>query len=86
MSSDDAVQAIREQFEISTRFREMIEKRILRLEADAASDEAVLWQLENSDHIRRHLRLVSAQREEAARMRRFLRTSSVRATNPANAL
>lgn len=86
MSGDEAVKEIREQFEISTRFRTMIEQRILRLEADAASDEAVLWQLENRDHIRRHLRLIAAQRDEAARMRRFLQASGIRAVNSANAL
>lgn len=86
MSGDEAVKEIREQFEISMRFRQMMEQRISRLEADAASDEATLWQLENGDHIRRHLRLVAAQREEAARMRRFLQTSSVRATSSAKAL
>lgn len=86
MHCDDAEQTMRDHFEISNRFRRIIEDRIGRLESDAASDEAMLWRLENRDHIRRQLRLVAAQREEAARMRRFLQISSVRATNSANAL
>jgi hypothetical protein len=56
----------------------MIECRITRLESDAARDEATLWKLENSDHIRRHLRLIVVQREEAMRMRRFLDQSGDR--------
>lgn len=77
MFCDDAQQT-REHFEISMQFRRSIEDRITRLEADAASDEAILWHLENGDHIRRQLRLVAAQRGEAARMRRFLEHSDTR--------
>ena len=66
------------EFEIGARFRRLMEKRLARLEADATSDEAMLWQLENSDHIRRHLRLIAVQREEADRIRRFLEQSGTR--------
>lgn len=59
-------------------FRRMIEGRIKRLESDAAFDEAMATRLENSDHIRRQMRLVCAQREEAERMKQFLNRSSVR--------
>jgi hypothetical protein len=38
--------------------------------------------LENSDHVRRQLRLVAAQRSEAERMRRFLDNSRIRAPRP----
>ncbi len=65
-------------FEISVRFRSMIEGRIARLEDDANLDEALLPFLENSDHIRRQRRLVEAQRTEARRMRRFLDNSRTR--------
>ena len=78
MHSDDAEQEIREHFEVSIRFRRMIERRIERLESDALFDEASAKRLENSDHIRRQMLLVAAQREEAHRMRRFLNHSDVR--------
>ncbi|HXS77981.1 MAG TPA: hypothetical protein VN753_17520 [Terracidiphilus sp.] len=86
MFCDDAQQAMRDHFEISSHFRRTIEGRIARLEADAASDENTLRHLENSDHIRRQSRLVSAQREEAARMRRFLQHSDTRQTRTTQAL
>ena len=70
------------EFEISIRFRRMMEERIARLESDAAHDEAMLWKLENSDHIRRQIRLVTAQREEAMRIRRFLDQSRTRQPRP----
>ena len=71
-----------EHFEISIRFREMIENRIARLESDATSDEAAARTLENADHLRRQMRLVAAQREEACRMRRFLQHSDIRLPAP----
>lgn len=60
------------EFAIGATFRRMVELRIARLELDAASDEAMLPHLENEDHIRRQVRLVAVQRDEAVRMRRFL--------------
>lgn len=69
-------------FEVSPRFREMLEQRIARLEDDALGDEAVIPLLENRDHIRRQRRLVDAQRAEAARMRRFLDKARRRFPNP----
>lgn len=65
-------------FEISTRFRKMLEGRIARLEDDANQDEALLPLLENPDHVSRQKRLVEAQRAEAMRMRRFLDNSRTR--------
>ncbi len=61
-----------ESYEISPRFRAMIEERVKRLEEDALRDEALIASLDHVDHIRRQLRLVAAQRDEAVRMRSFL--------------
>jgi hypothetical protein len=70
-------------FEISPRFRQAIEGRIARLEADAALDEAQILQLADLDHIRRQLRLVAVERQEATRMRTFLdRTRTRPAASP----
>lgn len=70
------------EFEVSRRFREMIEQRIARLEEDATRDESVIPLLENEDHIHRQRRLVKAQRAESARMRRFLDRSRPRFRDP----
>jgi hypothetical protein len=66
------------EFEISPRFRRTIEQRIAVLEANAEHDESRLPQLDSSDHIRRQLRLVAAQRTEALRMRLFLDRAGIR--------
>lgn len=76
----------RNAYEVSMRFRAMVEERIARLEEDALRDEALIPSLENGDHIRRHRRLVDAQRAEAARMRRFLDNARTRLPNPLIAL
>lgn len=78
MSQDRTEQVVQEHFEISTRFRNIIERRILRLEFDAARDELDASYLQNTDHIRRQMRLVAAQLEEAYRMKRFLENSRPR--------
>ena len=75
-----------EGFEISPRFRKLIEERISRLEADALQDEERAGELENGDHIRRHMRLVAAQRGEALRMRIFLDRAGTRQPRPIIAL
>jgi hypothetical protein len=59
-----------------------VEERIARLERDAMQDEAQLALLENSDHIRRQMRLVAVQRSEALRMRLFLDRSRTRLSRP----
>lgn len=82
MSHDGTEQVVREHFEISTRFRYIIEQRIVRLEFDAARDELNASHLQNIDHIRRQMRLVSAQLEEANRMKRFLENSRTRLPAP----
>lgn len=72
-------------FEISPRFRQTLEARIERLERDAAFDEAQTTLLQNSDHIRRQMRLAAVQRAEALRMRLFLDRSRTRLPRPISA-
>ena len=72
--------------EISPRFRRSIEERIVRLEQGADFDEVQLAQLSHPEHIRRQVRLVAAQREEALRMRLFLDRSGTRLPRPLIAL
>jgi ribosome-associated translation inhibitor RaiA len=67
-----------EAYEISPRFRRIVEERVARLERDAAQDEANVMQLDDADHIRRQMRLVAAQRVEALRMRIFLDRATAR--------
>jgi ribosome-associated translation inhibitor RaiA len=78
--------ATSEDFEISPRFRHTIEERIARLEKDADFDEAQVTFLEDSDHIRRQMRLVAMQRAEALRMRLFLDRARTRLPRPMIAL
>lgn len=73
-------------YEISPRFRAMLEQRIERLERDAKSDEAEVYALEDIDHIRRQTRLVAVQRAEALRMRLFLDRATTRLPRPLIAL
>ncbi len=75
-----------EGYEISPRFRQTVEERIARLEQDAASDEAMVAQLEDPDHIRRQMRLVVAQRAEALRLHIFLDRARTRPPRPLIAL
>jgi hypothetical protein len=74
--------AFNENFEISPRFRTIIEERIARLDRDVAHDEAQLAQLSHVDHIRRHMRLIAAQRAESERMKQFLDRSKTRLPRP----
>jgi len=74
--------ATAEGFEISPRFRRTVEERIVRLEKDAEYDEAQVNFLEDTDHIRRQMRLVAMQRSEALRMRLFLDRSKTRLPRP----
>ena len=74
--------AVGEDFEISPRFRHSVEERIARLEKDAEYDEAQVEYLEDGDHIRRQMRLVSIQRAEALRMRLFLDRANTRKPRP----
>ena len=82
MAVEDAGPDTREGFEISARFRRLIEDRIERLEQDADSDEAQIPRLQNHDHIRRQKRLVAVQRAEARRMRHFVDSSGTRIPPP----
>ena len=74
--------AVQDGFEISPKFRQMVEERIARLERDAASDERQMERLEDIDHIRRHMRLIATQRAEALRMRLFLDRARTRLPKP----
>lgn len=74
--------AVQDGFEISPRFRQTVEERILRLERDANYDETQIERLEDIDHIRRQMRLVSSQRAEALRMRIFLDRARTRLPRP----
>jgi len=74
--------AVNEGFEISPRFRQSIESRIVRLERDADSDEASVTHLADFDHIRRQMHLVAVQRAEAQRMRLFLDRTRTRLPRP----
>jgi hypothetical protein len=82
MPVEDTAPDSREGFEISNRFRRLIEERIERLEKDADADEAQLSVLRHADHIRRHMRLIAVQRAEAKRMRGFLDNSGTRIPPP----
>jgi hypothetical protein len=82
MAIEDGALEGREGFEISARFRRLIEERIERLEKDADSDEAQLAVLRHGDHIRRHMRLIAVQRAEARRMRSFIESAGTRVPPP----
>ena len=73
---------VNEGFEISPRFRLSIENRISRLERDAVYDEASIAHLFDTDHIRRHMKLVAVQRAEAQRMKLFLNRTRARLPRP----
>lgn len=74
-------------YQISPAFRAMIEDRIARLEQDARRDEAQVANLQDADHIRRHMHLVVAERAEALRMRLFLDRTRIRLSrSPASPL
>lgn len=79
-------EVLREQVEISPRFRQTLEERIARLERDAAYDEAQVALLDNPDHVRRQMRLVAVERAEALRMRIFLDHAGTRLPRPLIAL
>jgi hypothetical protein len=74
--------AAQESFEISPKFRRMVEERIAHLERGATFDETQIEKLEDIDHIRRQMRLVTTQRAEALRMRLFLDRARTRLPRP----
>jgi hypothetical protein len=74
--------AAQESFEISPKFRRMVEERVEHLERGAAYDETQIERLDDIDHIRRQMRLVTAQRSEALRMRLFLDRAKTRLPKP----
>ena len=69
-------------FEISPRFRQTLERRVARLEADAKTDEEFVAVLDEPDHVRRQMKLVVAQRTEALRMSLFLEHAKMRLPRP----
>lgn len=71
-----------DRLENNPRFRRTIENRIAQLERDADLDEAQITKLDDVDHIRRHMRLVVAQRTEALRMRLLLDRAAIRSAKP----
>lgn len=66
-----------DRLENNPRFRRTIENRIAQLERDADQDEAQIAKLDDIDHIRRHMRLVVAERAEALRMRLLLDRAAI---------
>lgn len=66
-----------DRLENNPRFRRTIENRIAQLEKDADQDEAQIAKLDDVDHIRRHMRLVVAERAEALRMRLLLDRAAI---------
>ena len=86
MNLEPSARDTHETYDISLRFRQSLEERIVRLERDAAADEQMLAGLEHEDHIRRHRRLVAVQRAEALRMRLFLDRTKSRLPRPLIAL
>jgi hypothetical protein len=72
-----------DRLENNARFRRTIEDRIAQLEKDADQDEAQIAKLDDIDHIRRHMRLVVAERAEALRMRLLLDRAAIRSSKTA---
>lgn len=78
----DSRNPVNKVFPISPRFLKDVKERIECIERDAAYDEAQLERLDDSDHIRRQMRLVAAERTEALRMRVFLDRARVHRMRP----
>jgi hypothetical protein len=78
MNAESKPSKSQDSYEISPRFSQTIEERIIRLERDAAADERMIATLVHHDHIRRHRRLIAVQLAEALRMRLFLERSTKR--------
>lgn len=74
----EAVNLSDEAIDIGARFRSALKRKILLLETNATRDEIVAGTLSEPDQIRRHYKLVQAQRDEANRLRSFLTGAHVR--------
>ncbi len=79
MNPDPVLESLRDPFQITPRFRNAVEKRILQLERDAAQDERVLKSLTSPDHRRRQQMLIDRQLEKAFRLREMLALVTTRA-------
>jgi hypothetical protein len=72
MNPDPMLESLREPIEITPRFRNAVESRIMQLERDAARDEHMLQFLTSPDHRRRQQMLIDKQLEKAFRLREML--------------
>ena len=68
----EVINSANEAIDIGARFRSALKRKILLLETNATSDEIVARTLTEPDQVRRHFKLVQAQRDEADRLRSFL--------------
>jgi len=73
---------IREPYEISSRFFLALQVKALSLEANALQDELWCASITSPDQLRRQRLLIQAQRDEAERLRDFLKYTSVRGMDP----
>jgi hypothetical protein len=67
-----------EPYQIGQRLYRFLLARALMLEVDALRDEILSAATENRDQLRRQRLLIQAQRDEAERLREFLRRTTLR--------
>ena len=67
-----------EPYEIGLSFYRAVQAKALLLEVDALRDELAASSIDNPDQLRRQMRLIQAQRDEAERLRDFLTRTTVR--------
>ena len=79
MKPEPFLESLREPLQITPRFRNAVETRILQLERDAARDERVLRTLTSPDHRRRQQMLIDKQLDKAFRLREMLALVTTRA-------
>ncbi len=71
-----------EPYEIGEQLHRTIQTKALMLEVNALRDELAACTMGHLDQVRRQRLLVQAQRDEAERLRDFLRRTTVRASKP----
>jgi hypothetical protein len=74
------INVLREPYQISSRFFLAMQVKALSLEANALHDELLSASITNMDQLRRQRLLIQAQRDEAERLRDFLKYTSIRQT------